>query len=329
MTVFLNVLLIAFAVMTIDARAEESLPLQVAQTIALPDVEGRIDHMAVDVKGQRLFVAALGNDSLEVLDLRAGKHLQSITGFHEPQGVGFVPGFNKLFVANGKNGACDILDGSSFKRTKSLKLDDDADNVRYDALAHRIYVGHGSGGLAAIDPADGNQIGDIKLEAHPESFQLEKSGPRIFVNLPSAQKIAVVNRETRTIIASWPTAGAAANFPMALDESHHRLFVGFRKPAKLLVFNTNSGKMVAKLESPGDADDIFYDSSRRRIYVSGGEGSIGVFQQKDADHYQPMAKIPTTVGARTALFAPELNRLYLAVPHRGSQRAEVRVYKIE
>jgi len=329
MTVFLNVLLMAFAVMTTDAQAEESSPLRLVQTIALPNVEGRIDHMAVDVKGRRLFVAALGNNSVEVLDLRAGKHLQSITGLHEPQGVGFILEFNKLFIANGKSGACDILDGSSFKRIKSVEFADNADNVRYDATSRRVYVGYGSGGLGVIDPANDNQIGDIKLAAHPESFQLEKSGSRIFVNLPDAKKIVVVDREARKTIATWPATGAAANFPMALDEPHHRLFVGFRKPARLLVFDTESGKVMANLESPGDADDIFYDSSRRRVYISGGDGSIGVFQQQDADHYQPMAKIPTAVGAPTALFVLALNRLYLAVPHRGSQKAEVRVYEAQ
>ncbi len=315
--------------MTRNLDAEEAGPLRLVQTIPLPNVEGRIDHMAVDVKGQRLFIAALGNNSVEVLDLRAGKHLQSIGGFDEPQGIGFIPEFDKIFIANGKSGACDILNGTSFKRITTVKFADDADNVRYDGTARRVYVGYGSGALGVIDPVNGNQIGDIKLDAHPESFQLEKSGSRIFVNLPDAKKIVLVDREARKTIATWPATGAAANFPMALDEPHHRLLVGFRKPARLLVFDTESGKVMTNLESPGDADDIFYDSSRRRVYVSGGDGSIGVFQQQDGDHYQPMAKIPTAAGARTALFVPELDRLYLAVPHRGSQKAEVRVYEAQ
>ena len=163
----------------------------------------------------------------------------------------------------------------------------------------------------------------------PESFQLEKSGPRIFVNLPESKKIAVVNRETRTVIATWATAGATANFPMALDETHHRLFVGFRKPAKLTVFDTESGKSLANLDTVGDADDIFYDAARQRIYIAGGNGFLSVFQQLDPDHYEPVTQIPTAAGARTALFVPELSRLYLAVPHRGSQRAEVRVYSTQ
>jgi hypothetical protein len=324
-----NTFLIGLAALAIEAEAQNATPLRLVQTIPLANVEGRIDHMAVDLKGERLFIAALGNNTVEIVDLRAGKHMETITGLHEPQGVGFVPEFNKIFIANAKSGACEVFDGSSFKPIKSIKFSDDADNIRYNAVARRIYVGYGSGGLGIIDPANGNQIGDIKLDAHPESFQLEKSGPRIFVNLPASQKIAVVNRETRTTVVTWPAAGAAANFPMALDETHHRLFVGFRKPAKLIVFDTESGKAVATLDSPGDADDIFYDNSRRRIYVSGGDGSIGIVQQNDADHYKTMAKIPTSTGARTSLFVPELSRFYLAVPHRGAQTAEVQVYEAQ
>ncbi len=326
---WLNLLLIMLAIGGVNVQAQDSSTLHMVQTIPLPKVEGRIDHLGVDVKGQRLFVAALGNNSVEVLDLRAGKHLKSITGFSEPQGIGFIPEFDKFFVANGEGGACDILNGLSFERVKSVKFSGDADNIRYDAAARRVYVGYGSSGLGIVDAASGDRLGDIRLQGHPESFQLEKSGTRIFVNVPTAQKIVVVDRNKRTTITSWPTAGASGNFPMALDETHHRLFVGFRKPAKLVVFDIESGKIVANLDSAGDADDIFYDSSRRRVYVSGGEGILNIFQQIDPDHYERPAKIPTATGARTSLFVPELNRLYLAVPHRGAQRAEVRIYEAQ
>jgi DNA-binding beta-propeller fold protein YncE len=319
----LGLLSIGFA-----AMAEQNPPLRAVQTIPLSGVEGRIDHLAFDVKGQRLFVAALGNNTVEVIDLRAGKRVHTITGLHEPQGVGFIPESNQLFVANAKGGACDIFDAASFKRVKSVKFSDDADNVRYDASAGRVYVGYADGALGAIDAASGERRGDIKLDGHPESFQLEKSGPRIFVNIPTAQKIAVVDRAKATVVASWKVE-ARDNFPMALGEDHHRLFVAARKPAKLLVFDTESGRVVATLDAPGDADDVFYDAAKRRIYVSGGEGVIGVFQQKDADHYEATGKIATAAGARTSLFVPELRRLYLAVPHRGSQGAEIRVYEAE
>jgi len=314
---------------TRNLEAEEAGPLRLIQTIPLRNVEGRIDHMAVDLKGERLFIAALGNNTVEIVDLRAGKHMETITGLHEPQGVGFVPELNKIFVANAKGGTCELLDGSSLKRIKSIKFSDDADNIRYDAAARRVYVGYGSGGLGIIDAATGDQLGEIKVDGHPESFQLEKFGPRIFVNLPASGRIAIVNRETRTTLAAWPTTSATANFPMTLDETHHRLFVGFRNPAKLTVFDTESGKVVSNLDSPGDADDIFYDRPRQRIYISGGDGFIGIIQQQDADHYKTITKIPTASGARTSLFVPELGRLYLAVPHRGTQRAEVRVYEAQ
>jgi DNA-binding beta-propeller fold protein YncE len=326
---FCNIFLIGLMAFAVKTEAQDATPLRLVQTIPLPNVEGRIDHMAVDLKGQRLFIAALGNNTAEVLDLRTGKRIRTITGLHEPQGVGFVPDFNKIFVANGKGGACDIFDAASFKLVKSVKFSDDADNIRYDAAARRVYVGYGSGGVGIIDAATGDQLGAIKLEGHPESFQLEKSGPRLFANIPTSQKIVVVDREKRATITAWPTAGATANFPMALDETHHRLFVGFRKPAKLVVFDTESGKAVATLDSAGDADDIFYDNSHQRIYISGGEGFLSIFQQDDADHYRAMTKIPTAMGARTSLFVPELSRFYLAVPHRGAQTAEVRVYEAQ
>jgi hypothetical protein len=322
-----NIVLIGLAVLAIDVQAQDAMPLRMVQTVPLPRVEGRIDHMSVDLKGQRLFIAALGNNTVEVLDLRSGKRIRSITGLHEPQGIGFIPEFNKIFVANAKSGVCDIFDGASFKLVKSVKFSDDADNIQYDAAARRVYVGYGSGALGIIDAATGDHVGDIKLDGHPESFQLEKSGRRIFVNIPTSQKVAVVDREKRAVIAAWPVAEAKANFPMALDEEHHRLFVGARKPAKLIVFDTESGRSVGNLDIPGDSDDIFYDATRRQIYISGGEGVIGILRQDDSDHYTMLGKVPTAAGSRTSLFVAELNRLYLAVPHRGKQAAEIRIYE--
>jgi DNA-binding beta-propeller fold protein YncE len=322
-----NIFVIGLMVVASRAPAQDSAALRLVQTIPLPNVEGRIDHMAVDLKGQRLFIAALGNNTVEILDLSASKRGQSIAGFHEPQGVNFVPELNKLFVANAKTGACDIFDGSILKLAKRVKFSADADNIRYDAKARAVYVGYGSGGLGIIDAAKGDQLGAIRLDGHPESFQLEKSSSRIFVNIPTSEKIVVADREKKAALTAWSFPEAKANYPMALDEAHHRLFVGFRKPAKLLVGDTESGKVVADISSPADADDIFYDESRQRIYISGGEGFIGVVQQQDADHYKASTKISTAAGARTSLFVPELSRLYLAVPHRPGQSAEVRIFE--
>jgi hypothetical protein len=206
-----------------------------------------------------------------------------------------------------------------------LDYGDDADNVRYDSAHKRIYVGYGSGALAEID-SDGNKVADIKLDAHPESFQLEKNSPRIYVNLPKSRKIAVVDREKHTILATWKTGMAFANYPMALDESEHRLFVVTRLPARLLVFDTHTGNIVQKLPAAGDCDDVFYDQTRKRVYASGGDGEISVFQKEDADHYKESARIPTVKGARTSFFSPELDRLFLAVRRQGSQSAGIQVF---
>jgi DNA-binding beta-propeller fold protein YncE len=300
--------------------------LQLRQTIPLAGVEGRIDHLSVDVKGQRLFVAALGNNTLEVIDLRSGKRVQSLPGLNEPQGVIYIPELNKIFMASGKDGKCRIFDAASLKLIQTEDFSDDADNLRYDAAAKQIYVGYGDGALGIMDAVTGKRAGNIPLDAHPESFQLEKSGPRIFVNVPKAGHIAVVDRQKRAVIAKWPLRGVAANYPMALDESNRRLFIGCRKPAKLVVFDTATGKEVASLATVGDTDDLFFDVSRKQIYVSGGEGFLSVISQRDADRYEAVSKIPTASGARTSLFSADLNRLYLAVPHRGSQLAEIRVY---
>src|SRR5574337_367834 len=312
----------------VAAHAQDAAPLRLVETIPLPGVAGRIDHMDIDLKGQRLFVAALGNTSLEVLDLHAGRHIRSITGLHEPQGVLFIPESRKIYVTNGQSGTVEMFNGVSLDLEKRITPFDDADNIRYDPVTRSLYVGYGNGALGILDAASGQRLADITLAGHPESLQLERSGPKVFVNVPTAQQIAVIDRDKRIVVKTWPLTGAQANFPMALDEAQHRLFVGFRKPAKLVVFDTESGKVVASLDSAGDTDDIFYDTARKRIYISCGEGFIDLFEQVDADHYKRVVKIPTAPGARTSLFVPELGRLYLAVPRQAGRAAEVRVYEV-
>jgi DNA-binding beta-propeller fold protein YncE len=302
--------------------------LKQVQTIALPGVEGRFDHFAVDVKGGRLFLAALGNNTLEVLDGKVGKRVRSVKGMREPQGVAFAPDLNRVFVGNGEGGTCDVLDGTTLERVGRVEGLEDADNVRYDAAARRVYVGYGRGALSVIDGAAGKRVGDIPLGGHPESFRLEQSGPRIWVNVPSAGRIAVVDRKQGKVTGRWSVTNASANFPMALDEARHRLFVGCRQPARLLVYDTETGKQAASAEIVGDTDDLFYDAARKRLYGAGGEGAITVLEQRDADHYEPVGRVPTAAGARTAYFVPEWERLFLAVPHRGAQGAEVRVYGV-
>jgi len=302
-------------------------PLALVGTIDLPRVEGRIDHLAFDAATQRLFVAALGNNTVEVLDLKSGTHVKSLTGFREPQGIAVVPDAKLVAVANGQGEGVQTLDASDFHPVRTIRLGDDADNVRYEPATKRLFVGFGSGALAAIGAADGKVLGEAKLAGHPESFQLERLGSRAFVNVPTADQIAVVDRSALKVIATWPVTSAKANFPMALDEENHRIFVGCRRPAQVLVYDTTTGKEVASFDIVGDTDDLFYDAARKRVYVSGGEGYIDVFQQQDGNRFARLAHVATAAGARTSLFVPDQNRLYLAVPHRGSQKAEIRIYE--
>ena len=326
-TVYVAVALCCTGIVTVAAQS--AAPLKLEQTIPLSGVEGRIDHFAFDPAGKRLFICALGNNTVEVLDLRKGERVHSIAGLGAPQGVAYVPEVNRLFVANDKDGICKIYDGKSFQVVGEMNFQDDADNVRYDEAAKKIYVGFGNGGIAVVNAPDGKQLGSIKLSAHPEAFQLEKNGSRIFVNVPNSRHVAVIDRDKREVVARWKTDLAFGNFPMALDESNHRLFVGCRLPSSLVVLNTDSGDVVAKIDISGDPDDVFYDSKRHRIYAICGAGKIDVIEQIDANNYKPSTKIDTAPGARTGLFVPESDTLVVGVPHRGSQQAEIRCYQLE
>lgn len=317
------------ALVCVAVNAQEPASLKPVQTIPLPEVKGRFDHFALDVVGKRLFVAALGNDTLEVLDLAVGKRVHTITGLHKPQGVAFLPDSKQVVVASGGDGTCKFFDAFTFKLLKSFDKVDDADNVRFDAKSKLLYVGYGEGALAVIDPASRELKGAVTLKGHPESFQLENRGSRIFVNVPDAQAVAVVDRERRAVTATWPMMKFQANYPMAFDEANQRLFVGCRKPARLVVVDTTSGKPVTDLEISGDTDDLFYDAKRKRLYISCGEGFVDIVQQGPADTYARSARIPTSPGARTAFFSPELDELFIAVPQRGPQLAEVRIFKVQ
>lgn len=322
----MRITLIALVVCATSAVTQPARePLTAAGIVPMPGVEGRIDHLAVDLAGKRLFVAALGNDTVEVVDTSGLRVIKSISGLHEPQGIRFLPDRNRVVVANGGDGSTVFYDGTTLAPVRTAKTSGDADNVRYDPKTGRVYVGYGDGALGSFDP-DGKPLGDVKLAGHPESFQLESSGPRIFVNVPSAGHVAVLDRDKQTVTATWRVTAAGANYPMALDEANRRLFLGCRRPAKLLVYDTQSGTFVTAVDIVGDTDDLFYDSTQKRLYVIGGEGLITVLEQQDADHYRLVQKIPTAAGARTGLFVPELGKLFVAVPHRGAQRAEIRVY---
>jgi DNA-binding beta-propeller fold protein YncE len=308
-----------------------------------------MDHMDIDIKNNRLFVAELGNNSVDVIDLQNnGNRLGTITEMiNEPQGIAYVSEYNKLFVSNGADGKVNVFNATSYKWIDSIKFYNDADNIRYDNVSKLIYVGFGDGGIGIINATDNKLLKEIKLPSHPESFQIEKNedvnnnkssgnklGKRIFVNTPEDNSISIIDLELGIVSLRWSLGdNGHNNFPMALDQSNHRLFVGTRDPPKLIVFDTNSmesgfGKVISKVNISEDSDDIFYDSKNKIIYISSGQGFIDIFKQQDANHYKLYSKIPTEDGARTSLFVPELKRIYLAVPKydKGDSEAEILVY---
>ena len=307
-------------------NADAQTALQLVRTIPLPGVGGRIDHMAVDMQGHRLFIATLGNDTVEVVDLETGKRLQSISGCSEPQGLAFLPKQNLLFIANGGSDELKVYDSEKFQLLKTTGSLSDADNARADETGDRVYVGYGRGALGVFD-TNGIQVGSIPLDGHPESFQREENGNRIFVNVPGDGSVAVVDRVQQKVVVKWRLEAAHSNFPMALDEANHRLFIGCRSPARLLVLDTVSGRTVAQVEISGDTDDVFYDAKRNCLYVSCGEGFLDVIRCRAGDQYERIGHEPTRGGARTSFYLPKLDRLYLAVPKRRGQDAEIRVYQ--
>jgi DNA-binding beta-propeller fold protein YncE len=299
--------------------------LLIETKIPLGEVSGRIDHFAVDPGRHRLFVAELGNNSIGVIDLEKRNLLRTITGFKEPQGVEYVPSTDTLFVANAGDGSLRLFQGADLAPAGRIELGDDADNIRFDAPANRLIVGHGSGALAVIDPASRARIADIPLKAHPEGFQLDAASGRIFVNVPDAGQIAVVDRAAGKQVATWPMRDAAANFPMAIDVDGHRVIVAFRAPARLIAF-AQDGAVAANLPLCGDADDLFVDAKRRRVYVSCGEGVVDIFERRGAG-YERIGRVPTVSGARTTFFLADADRLFVAVRASGREPAAVWVFR--
>lgn len=315
------------------ACAQQGAPLRLIQTVPLPNVHGRIDHFDVDLKGQRLFMSALGNNTLEVFDLRSNEVVHVIRGLREPQGVTYVPKSNRIFVANGDDGTVRVFDGTTYKLLKTVQLSSDADDTRYDPTANQVFVGYGDGanaGIATLDGTTGTLTEIIRLPDHPESFQLEETGHKIYVNIPSANNIiAVLDRSAGKIVATWGLGDAHDNFPMALDEADHRLFITCRTPAEVLILNTDSGKIMARIPSVTHADDAWYDPTNKRVYVSGGGGFVTVIEEQDSSHYRKFAQFKTAEGARTSCLVPRLNRLYLGVWGQKGRPEELRIYLIQ
>lgn len=300
--------------------------LELEAKIPLGEVRGRIDHLAVDPRRQRLFVAELGNDSVGVVDLDGRKTLRTLTDLKEPQGIGYVTSTDTLYVANAGDGTVRLYQGEDLKPLGQIPLGSDADNVRVDEAAHRLFVGYGSGALAVIDTQSRQRLPDIPLRAHPESFQLDSAGSRIFINVPDAREIAVADRLSAKQVASWSTGDLHSNYPLSLDAEHRTVLAVFRHPATVAAFDAESGRRLTMMATCGDSDDLFVDQKRRRLYVSCGEGYIQVFALEGTS-YVSMGRIPTVSGARTSFFSPDLDRLYLAVRATGSSPASIWVYR--
>lgn len=310
--------------LALDAKpAAEIEQLSLEAVIPLGAVKGRIDHLAMDLGRKRLFVAELGNDSVAVVDVASGKLEKRLKGLKEPQGVAFSPRTDRLFVANAGDGSVAIFSGGELARTDEIRLGDDADNIRIDKDGN-IVVGYGAGALAVLDPANARKIADIPLDAHPESFQIAADGKRIFVNEPRALDIGVIDRASGKEVAKWAIPGAIGNFPMALDTAGDRLFVVYRMPALIAAFDARNGEIVGRSLTCRDADDLFHDPARGRLYVICGEGAIAVL---DAKTLREQARLRTREGARTGFFSPELDRLYVTAPARDGEAAEIRIYR--
>jgi DNA-binding beta-propeller fold protein YncE len=323
--------LLVFAVATVlwpgrtFAQAAEAAALQLEAKIPLGVVSGRIDHMAVDLDRQHLFIAELGNNSVGVVDLKDRKLLRRITGLKEPQGVAYVRSSDTLYVTNAGDGSVRLFGAGDYAESGRIDLADDADNVRVDVGSNRIFVGYGNGGLAVIDANSRSKVAEIPLKAHPESFQLDASRGLIFVNVPKAQEIAVIDRAAGKQIAGWSLSNGSS-FPMVLDADAQRVLVVSRSPAALGVYSMQDGAVVARVETCGDADDLFVDAKRHRIYVSCGEGFLDVFDAQ-GNAYRRLARIRTTAGARTSLFVPEMDRLLLAVRAAAGEPASIWVFR--
>ena len=302
-------------------------PIELVATIPMESVKGRIDHLSVSLRDHSIFVAALGNNTVEILDSQSGKH-RTIPGLSEPQGIVYLADSNRLFITNGGGDRVDIVDADSLVLLAKMDGMADADNVRQDPVSKKIYVGHGKGALRILDAANGESAGDIALPGHPEAFELERAGRRIFVNVPSAHAVVVVDRMKRKVLASWDTMEVAGNFAMALDEKGRRLFVSARWPPLMLVYDIDSGKVVARVPIAGDSDDLFFDPEHKRVYVICGEGKVDVIRQETPDRYALEGAVDTASRARTGLFVAEESRLYVAAPASGKAPARLLVFRI-
>jgi DNA-binding beta-propeller fold protein YncE len=321
-----------------NANAEDHAPLKLVATIPLPGLhDGDFDHFAPDVDGHRLFLTGEENEKVLVLDTSTNQLIHTIDDVKAPHAILFRKDLKKLFVVAGDASAVQVYDSDSYKLLEEIKVAIDADSIAYDPATHHVYVVNGGREahtpyslISVIDTDKSKKLRDIKLPTdHVEAIVLEKSGPRMFCNLTGKSAVGVLDRNKSVLQATWPLpAGDTANVAMAFDEPDHRLFVVTRKPGKLIVLNSDNGKVVTSLPAVGMVDDMSYDAIHKRLYLA-GDGALDVFEQKDADHYALLSKVPGAFRAKTGTLVPELNRYYLAVPHHENKEAEVRVYEVQ
>ena len=302
--------------------------LHLEREIPLPGVEGRIDHLAADVAGQRVFVAALGYGAVEIVDVAQSKRTAEIKGLKEPQGLAYAPSNGAIYVAGGGDGTVRSFDSHTLKPLRDIKLGEDADNLRLDPARSQLLAGYGGGAIAILG-LDLSKKANFDLPAHPESFQFSADGQHLFVNLPETRSIASIDLATHQVNATWSHPSAGANFPMVVDGTIHRLFVPCRKPARMLVVNSDNGAMTAWAATVGDADDVFVDVARRLVYVIGGDGYVDVLFVRAGDALVSRAHVPTAPGARTGLYVPEWNKLLVAAPRQGGNEARLLVFSVE
>jgi DNA-binding beta-propeller fold protein YncE len=307
--------------------AAEPATLELVQTIPLKGAAGRLDHLALDTRGGRLFIANLSNNTLDIVDLRAGKLIKQVPDQGKIQGVAYVPDLDRIFVGNGDDGVCNAFDGKTYEKVGSIKLAD-ADNVRYDPRSNRIYVTHAENALSAIDPRTLEVKATVKLPGAPEAFRIDPAKPRLYVNVPKPAQVVVIDTQKNEVVAKYPLTLAASNFPLALDAANARVFVGCRQKPMVVALDANTGKEVTSVEIPADTDDLFYDAKRERLYASCGAGFLAVLARKGADRYEVVERIPTGKLARTCLFDAESGRLYLPVPRQeGKDLPELRIFQ--
>jgi len=319
--------LAAHALLGISAFADERAPLALARTLPLAGVRGRIDHLAFDADGQRLFVAALGNDSVEVLGAQRGERLASLA-VERPTAVVLLGAAARIAVASGGSGELLLFDAASYAPRARLGGFEDADNLRLDPREQLLYLGFAEGALARIDPRGPKLLGRTSLPSHPEAFALAADGSAAFVNLPGSRSIAVWGRNESALRARWPTGDLSGNYPIALDETGRRVLVGFREPPRLVAFDADSGRELGRIASCGDSDDLFYDAAGERVFVVCGEGAVDWIAAPRGSALRVVERIATRAGARTGLLSPATRELFVALPAREALPAEIRVYRI-